>query len=164
MKTLYLVRHAISSRAIPELKDIDRPLTEKGYSDAHLIAKELKRRKIKTDLIVTSHAIRAISTALIFAQALKYPYRNILINEKIYSEDFKEILTFIKEIAPKYASIMMFGHSPAFEELVNYISIKKIESFKTSGFICLEADKNASFEKGSFNEGFYLFPEYLEKA
>lgn len=164
MKTLYLVRHAKSSRAIPELKDIDRPLTERGYSDAHLLAKELKRRKIKTDLIITSHSIRTISTALIFAQALKYPYRNILINERIYSEDFKEILAVIKGYAVSHKTIMMFGHNPAFEELVNFISVKKIDSFKTSGFICLKADKDASFEKGSFNEGFYLFPEYLAKA
>lgn len=163
MIKLYLVRHAKSSRAIPELKDIDRPLTEKGYADAHLITKELKRRKIKTDLIITSHAIRAISTALIFAQALKYPYRNILINEKIYSENFKDILAVIKEHALKYKSIMVFGHNPAFEELVNYLSVKKIDSFKTSGFICLMSDKSSSFEKDSFYEGFYLFPEYLEK-
>ena len=43
MKTLYIVRHAKSSWEYPSVKDIDRPLKERGINDAYLISKILNR-------------------------------------------------------------------------------------------------------------------------
>lgn len=67
MKTLYLIRHAKSSWNIPSLSDIDRPLNERGYNDAHIMSNRLCKPKNST-VIITSPAIRALSTALIFAR------------------------------------------------------------------------------------------------
>ena len=39
MKNLIIIRHAKSSWEAP-LKDIDRPLSQKGIIDAHLVAKK----------------------------------------------------------------------------------------------------------------------------
>jgi len=47
MKTIYFIRHAKSSWDTPIL-DIDRPLNERGFNDAHHIGEELqKKSKLK---------------------------------------------------------------------------------------------------------------------
>src|SRR4051794_9695084 len=68
MKTLILVRHAKSSWDQPGVSDIDRPLNERGKSDAPQMAKRLKERNIKIDLFISSPAKRAKKTAKYFAE------------------------------------------------------------------------------------------------
>lgn len=140
MKTIYFVRHAKASKAFPELKDIDRPLMERGYLDAHNIGKELKKKKNIPELLVSSHAVRALTTALIFAQELKYPYRDIVIEEKLYSEDYKDILKTTASYFDKYNSVMFFGHNPSFEKAIQHLSKEKFEVLVTSGVVAFKFD------------------------
>ncbi len=64
MKTIYLIRHAKSDWDNPLLQDIERPLNERGYADANVMGTRLKT----PGLIISSPAVRALSTALIFAR------------------------------------------------------------------------------------------------
>ena len=59
MKKLLLVRHAKSSWDDPFQKDFDRPLNERGHSDAPLMAKRLLKQDIDIDAFVSSTAVRA---------------------------------------------------------------------------------------------------------
>jgi phosphohistidine phosphatase len=149
MIKLFLVRHAKSSRSIPELKDIDRPLTEKGYHDARHVAKLLSKLKTKPDLMITSPAVRAITTSLIFARELKFPYAEIKLNENIYTDDFKKIIKVIESIKPEYKNVFIFGHNPAFEELAQFISSSKIPRIKTSDILCFELGEHFKLSKNS---------------
>ena len=60
MKKLFLIRHAKSDWTNPELKDVERYLNERGYSNANMMAAKFNHQ---VDLIITSPAIRAMSTA-----------------------------------------------------------------------------------------------------
>ena len=60
MKKLFLVRHAKSDWENPYLKDIERPLNERGYANANSMSYQ---RRIKPDLIISSPAVRAFTTA-----------------------------------------------------------------------------------------------------
>ncbi|WP_233890439.1 SixA phosphatase family protein, partial [Tenacibaculum piscium] len=66
MKTLYIVRHAKSSWLYQGIKDIDRPLKERGIKDSHLFSKFLSQEIVKPDVFVSSSANRALHTAIIF--------------------------------------------------------------------------------------------------
>ena len=44
MKTLYIVRHAKSSWEYEGIKDIDRPLKQRGINDAYLISNVLQKK------------------------------------------------------------------------------------------------------------------------
>lgn len=147
MNKLYLVRHAKSSRSIPELKDIDRPLTERGYHDAHHTGKQLAQKKIKPDLMISSPAVRAITTSLIFAQELKFPYAEIRLSEDLYSDDLKKIIKVIESIKPVFKNVFLFGHNPAFEDLAKHLSSTKIEAIKTSDVLCFELVENFKLTK-----------------
>ena len=68
MKTLYIVRHAKSSWKNPGLADIDRPLNKRGKGDAPLMGKVLRKAGVEPDLILSSPANRAITTAEVIAK------------------------------------------------------------------------------------------------
>ncbi len=147
MSKLYLVRHAKASKSIPELKDIDRPLTERGYHDARHTGKQLAQKKIKADLMISSPAVRAITTSLIFAQELKYPYAEIRLSEDLYSDDLKKIIKVIESVKPVYKNVFIFGHNPAFEDLAKFISSVKISELKTSDVLCFELSDHFKLTK-----------------
>ncbi len=73
MKTLYIVRHAKSSWDDPYLADFDRPLNGRGKRNVPDMGNRLAQLGIKPDLLLSSPANRAISTANGIAEALGYP-------------------------------------------------------------------------------------------
>ena len=66
MKTLFLIRHAKSSRDDPALPDKERPLNERGQRDAPRMGERLAKQDVKPDLILSS-PVRALATAEIIA-------------------------------------------------------------------------------------------------
>jgi phosphohistidine phosphatase len=132
MKTLYLVRHAKSSWDDITLDDIDRPLKAIGVSDAYLIASKLKDQNIIPELIISSPATRALSTAIIFARVLNYPLNKISIREEVYESSPEEISNVLNE-QPLPSSIMIFGHDPSLSQLYNRLSGNSIEKIPTCG-------------------------------
>ena len=132
MKTLILVRHAKSSWEKPEMTDFDRPLNERGLRDAPYMAKLLKDKGIFPDLIISSPAIRALTTARIFAKELKYSLRSIRTNEIIYTTGPKEILNMLSQIDDSKNCAMIFGHNPDLTALANYLSDEDVEILKSA--------------------------------
>jgi phosphohistidine phosphatase len=139
MKKLYLVRHAKSSWEDITLADIDRPLKGTGVSDAHIMATRLKSQNILPELILSSPAVRTISTAIIFARVLNYPLCQISIRQEIYEASPELILQVIEQqYAP--ASIMILGHDPSFCQLYNRLTGSSLEKIPTTGIATIEID------------------------
>jgi phosphohistidine phosphatase len=102
MKTLYLLRHAKSSWAAPDQKDYDRPLDERGVLDAPEMAARLKARGVGVDLVVSSPAVRALSTARIVCDVLGRGTDCIQENRQIYlagSPKLQQLISFFDESA-----------------------------------------------------------------
>ncbi|MES2957129.1 MAG: histidine phosphatase family protein, partial [Pseudomonadota bacterium] len=70
MKTLLLVRHAQARPEGPSLLDRDRPLDDVGKRDAPKMGERLTKRNVKLDLVVSSPALRALTTAQLIAEEL----------------------------------------------------------------------------------------------
>jgi len=122
MKTLFLVRHAKSSRAEPVLSDKDRPLAERGERDAPEMAGRLARRGVNPDLIISSPAYRALATAKIIAKALDYKRKNIEIDDRLYPGQVSELLRMIRALDDTLERVMLLGHNPALAELAHHLS------------------------------------------
>src|SRR4051812_43304302 len=116
MKRLYLLRHAKSSWENSEISDFNRPLNEKGYDDAENMSQQLHKMKIGFDIIVSSPAIRAISTAMIFARNLKYKPDEILIKEQLYESGVNDYLKCISTF-PGKDSVLLVGHNNTISEV-----------------------------------------------
>ena len=85
MKTLYLVRHAKSSRHDPSLSDRDRPLDERGKQDAPKMGQRLAKRDVRPDLLLSSPAVRALTTAQLIAEEVGYKRKDIVVDDRLYA-------------------------------------------------------------------------------
>jgi phosphohistidine phosphatase len=119
MKTLFLIRHAKSDWENLLLSDIERPLNERGYAAANLMS---ARFKSVPDLIITSPAVRAASTALIFARKLGYNSNNVIIKEELYDTSVKEYVSVIKKIDNTFDTVLLFAHNPTISETVDHLT------------------------------------------
>jgi len=140
MKTIYLIRHAKSSWENPTLTDENRPILPKGIKRTKKIADYLYDNKHFPELIISSHAKRALETAIIIAKKLKYPENKIIISEKIYHNGIDGYFDTTFSVSEIYESVMIFGHNPTISNFSNYF-IKKLEDYiPTSGLVILQFD------------------------
>lgn len=144
MKTVYIVRHAKSSWDFPELHDDQRPLLEKGKKRTRKVLESILEKQTPTpDLIMSSHAVRAIETARLFAHALHYPLNQIQISKQIYHGGAEQLFDQFYCLDDSYKTVMIFGHNPTLTTFANYFGSKPIDWIPTSGVVCvrLETEK-----------------------
>jgi phosphohistidine phosphatase len=122
MKTLFLVRHAKSSWDDAALTDKDRPLNDRGRRDAPKMGTRLAKRAVKPDLILSSPAVRALSTAEIIAQKLDYRRKDIAVTERLYAVEADDLLDVIHQLGDKVERVMLIGHNPELTELAHRLS------------------------------------------
>lgn len=124
MKTLFLVRHAKSSRDDPALPDKERPLNDRGRRDAPRMGKRLAKQDVAPDLILSSPAVRALTTAEIMAKKLAYRIKDIVVDERLYASTPGELLKVIHKLGTKPKHVMLFGHNPELALLAWRLSSK----------------------------------------
>lgn len=134
MKTLYLVRHAKSDRTM-DLADIDRPLNIRGYRDAHSMSSLMREKKFLPDVIISSPAIRAITTALIFCRNFKLDPTDIIIDHNLYETDVKQYMSVIAQTNDQFNSIMLFAHNPTISDLANSLTKPFSDTMPTCGIV-----------------------------
>ncbi|MBS0455083.1 MAG: histidine phosphatase family protein [Proteobacteria bacterium] len=122
MKALLLVRHAKSGRDDPSLPDRERPLNDRGRQDAPAMGRRLKKRGVKPDLIASSPALRALTTAQLLADEIGYQREDIIVDERLYASSSDTLLAIICAIGDHVDSVMLFGHNPEFTDLAHRLS------------------------------------------
>lgn len=142
MKTVYFVRHAKSSWDSPNLRDIDRQLNESGLKTAEKMASFISDLDIRPDVIISSPAKRAYSTAVFFAKSFGIETADIRIAEEIYEALMSDILQLINGLPQEIDTVMLFGHNPTFTNLANYFSTDFIPNVPTCGILKVEANTN----------------------
>jgi len=145
MKTLYLIRHAKSDWSDASLSDYDRPLNQRGTKDAPLMSSMLQKSGIHPDLILSSPALRAKTTAITIAQALSYPPDSIHYVHPLYASDVRTILSVIRDVSVSVNTLFLFGHNPEITECANLITGGDIENIPTCGVVAMRL-KNESWE------------------
>jgi phosphohistidine phosphatase len=127
MKNLFLVRHAKSSRDDPSLPDRDRPLNDRGRRDAPRMGKRLAQRGVNPDLLLSSPALRALTTAQCIADEIGHPRKDIAVDERLYASSPDDLLAVICALDDKLDRVMLFGHNPEFAELAHRLSSEIVD-------------------------------------
>jgi phosphohistidine phosphatase len=140
MKTLFLVRHAKSSWARPDLADFDRPLNARGERDAPEMGRRLARAGVRPARMITSPAVRARMTAEAIAKALGYPVGRIVAEERLYGADVPTWLEVIGSLPGTEAAVMLVGHNPGITELANRLGTETVDNVPTCGIVTLDYD------------------------
>jgi len=122
MKTLFLVRHAKSSRDDTALPDRDRPLADRGKRDVAKMGKRLAERDVKPDLIMSSPAVRALATAEVIATSLGCKRKDIVVTDRLYAGNADDLLDLIQALGDKFEHVMLVGHNPELTELAHRLS------------------------------------------
>jgi phosphohistidine phosphatase len=157
MKTLYLLRHAKSSWEFDHLSDHDRPLNKRGRNDAPLMGQQLAKRNITPDLIVSSPAVRALTTAALVAREMDYDVDKITVVERAYHADPQELLKIIQETPQRVDELMLVGHNDGLTDLANQLSPTPLENVPTAGVVSLSFDVSSWQEISQQNARFLFF-------
>ncbi len=141
MKTLILVRHAKSSWEFNVI-DHERPLNDRGNSDAYLVSNILKNDNLKVDYILCSDALRTVTTANIFISNLKLNSDLLELNHDLYDFSGENLLKTIKSCSNSVNNLLVFGHNHAVTNFVNTYGNLPIDNIPTCGVTIIEFDTN----------------------
>jgi len=130
MRHLYLLRHAKSSWKDESLADFERPLAGRGRRACDLIGKFITTNEIEFDLAISSTAVRARDTIDLIKQRARVK-SEVRYDERIYEASVTRLLEVIAQIENDKKSVMLVGHNPGFEELLQSLTGAE-ETFPTA--------------------------------
>jgi len=164
MKRLTLVRHAKSDWSLPDQQDWDRVLNKRGQRDAPEMARRLRSRKARPTSILTSPAVRALSTATIMAHELKVTAQCVQQDERLYLASAADILAVVRERGGEADHLMVFGHNPGITDCANRLSAsEQIDNMPTCATFTATFDLNdwGDLDWGSGQDVEFDYPRNL---
>ena len=126
MIRLALVRHAKSEWGNPGLDDHDRPLNDRGMRDAPRMAARLAATGLRPDVILSSTAVRARTTAEAFAAELGVA---VSLDPELYGAPAHTLLA--AAAATRAATVMVVAHDPGMSALAASLSDDDIDHMPT---------------------------------
>lgn len=148
LKTIHIVRHGKALQSYRSISDYDRPLIEKGIVNNEAVAWQLSSQFTTPDLIISSHAARALHTAHIFARVMDYPQEQVQVNKNLYMDGEDEARDVLKNLPDNIYSVMIVGHNPDMTCLAYTYAKQNIDPLPTSGVVTIrfETDKWSQIE------------------
>lgn len=143
-RTLLLLRHAKSSWESDAEDDFDRPLVKRGRQDAAKVGWWLKQQQWIPDSILSSPAKRARKTILKVCGELDFDTNDIQWVPEIYDAGLKDLLRILKECRDQAKTVLMVGHNPGLEYLLEYLCRERVapdadgKLLTTAGIVNLE--------------------------
>lgn len=165
MKRLTLLRHAKSSWRDQTLPDRERPLSSRGERDAPAMGLRLKAHRARPSLILTSHAVRARTTARIVARALGYPEEFLHVERSLYLASPDTILAVVGAQDERFADILVVGHNPGMTELTHrLLPDLPLDNLPTCGVVAIDSEAERWPDIGSAARklAFYDYPKNPE--
>lgn len=126
MIRLALVRHAKSDWGDPALDDHDRPLNDRGMRDAPRMAARLAATGFRPDIILSSTALRARTTAEAFAAELGVA---VSLDPELYGAPAQKLLQ--AAAATRAATVAVVAHDPGLSALAASLSDGDIDHMPT---------------------------------
>ena len=152
MKTLYLMRHAHKETTYEGQDDFDIKLSQQGIVVAEKMGEKLNNLEIKPDLIVSSPADRARTTANIIAKKINYD-KTIMYNEVLFEAYVNELLETITYTFDTIDSMLLIGHNPSLTAFVISLDVYK-EELLPGEVLKIEFDVNSWIDVGRENASF----------
>lgn len=114
VRRLLLLRHA-EAAAAPGLDDVERPLTERGESDAAGVGRWLHAAGFAPGSVLCSPALRARHTWDLAAAELDVAPR-VSYEDRIYGADETGLLELLRGRDDDVRTLLLVGHNPAVHE------------------------------------------------
>ena len=160
MKELFIIRHAKSSWGNSQLKDFDRPLNDRGRAAAPIMGDRLVRAGIFPDVIISSPAVRALTTAKLVANRYK-SHIDIIEESELYHASTFLLLNIINSLSNKFDKVFLVGHNPGLTGFAEYLSNEQFDNLPTAAIVGIRFDVDSwNFVSGSTGDCFlYDYPK-----
>jgi len=120
-RELLVLRHGKSDWTTDAPTDFERPLASRGRKATKRMGCWLREQGLLPDYIVSSPAKRAKQTALRACKFADLPKSMVVWDRQIYEADVPSLLEVLARCPQDKERVMIVGHNPGFEELVDYL-------------------------------------------
>ena len=147
MKTLLVMRHAKSDWNTAFGGDHERGLARRGVKAAGRMGHFLTNAAVSPDLVLSSTAVRALTTAELAAQAGGWDCK-IVTNPDLYASDRERVLEVIHKTDNGCDRLLIAGHEPTWSSLVGWLIGGGTVRMPTAAVACLDLPKGEWFDLG----------------
>lgn len=119
-RELMLLRHGKSDWS-EQVEDFARPLKDRGKRGAQRMGVWLQQQELLPDLVISSPAERAITTAEKAVKAMGLNARSIARDRRIYAARVEDLMSVLADVPAGPRRVMLVGHNPGLEELTEYL-------------------------------------------
>ncbi len=138
MKRLTILRHAKSSWAESGQLDFDRPLNERGFRDLKYMPEAMLKMVGKPDMILSSSANRAQTTARDFAVAFGMDLHT---EKNLYHAEVDTLIQHAKRVSDQVDHLLLVAHNPGLTWLANQLGQNfAIDNLPTCAFVSFDFD------------------------
>ena len=165
MKRIYLLRHGKSDWDAGYGTDHDRPLKNRGGRAARLMGRFLRATDQVPDAIVSSSAVRALTTAQLAAEAGDWGCEP-RVEPAIYEATRSTVLDLIRGLDADLDSVLIAGHQPTFSEVTGSLVGSAQFRFPTAALACVDVPV-ARWDAVEFGRGmlvWFVTPKLLAGA
>ena len=134
-KTLYLLRHLKSSWEDESLEDFDRPLAPRGRKAGKKVARHLREKGVRPELVLCSPAVRTRQTLAAVADDLGAPEVRFVAG--LYHAWADTLLAELQAVDPGVGSVLMIGHNPGLLNLAVMLAGGLPDAFPTGALATL---------------------------
>jgi len=137
MKSILLFRHGKSDWSACYKRDHDRPLSRRGVKAAKIMGLHLLNIQQIPDLIISSTALRAKTTAQI---AKKFGQWNseLILDNNIYHCSIDQLLSILSQQDPRMNFICIVGHQPIFSHFLSEITNSSLVKLPTASMVRID--------------------------
>ena len=126
-RELLVLRHAKSDWTTDALSDFERPLAKRGRKAAKRMGRWLREQQLMPEHIVSSPAKRAKQTILRTCKFAEIPKTLVAWDRQIYDGGVSDLLHVLAKCPQDKKRVMIVGHNPGFEDLVDYLGGDAVE-------------------------------------
>ncbi|GAA2782514.1 histidine phosphatase family protein [Streptomyces rameus] len=145
-RRIVLFRHAKADW--PQVTDHERPLAERGRTDAAVAGRKLADTGITFDLALCSTATRTRETWKLAVHELAHRPKTVY-EERVYEASPGELIALLNELPDDVRNVILIGHNPGVHGLADILSGSaegdarermNRRGFPTAGFVVLTFD------------------------
>jgi phosphohistidine phosphatase len=170
MKTVYIMRHAMSGPAGPGTDDVERTLTNRGREVASQVGAYMDDNNMSPDAALVSAAARTVETWKQVSSAAGWKMAPRL-DQRFYLAPERIWLGALVDLKPEISSVLIIGHHPGVDGLAVMLAgqgaptaVAEMRAGFTTGALAeLELDCNwENIEAGSGTLTRFVTPRHLQ--
>jgi phosphohistidine phosphatase len=158
---LYLLRHGIAENGRPGARDADRALTPEGKKKLREVLRTAARAGVAPDYILTSPYLRAVETAEIASEVLRFK-SDMIRSKALVPESSPEDLWEEVRVYKGAGQILVSSHEPLLSRAVAYLlsSPSLAVDMKKGGLVRIDLEGFGPEPSGLLK--WYLVPKLAE--